>query len=264
MQKYLAVFKIAWQQGFVYRLNFTLWRVRTVLQLLLVYFIWWTIFSSTDQAFGYTQSTILTYILVVSLIRAIVLSSRAMEVANQINDGSIVNFLVRPLGFIKYYLTSDIADKLLNICFVIVEISIIIILLKPEIILQTDLSILIPFLIASILAVILYFSLSLMISMSAFWVENAWGAQFFLFIFLEGFAGGLFPIDILPQSISQILLLTPFPYLLYFPAKLYLGDLNFTQITQGFMILSFWVVTLWFLMMKVLKLGLKQYTAVGH
>ena len=264
MSKYLAVFKITWEQGLVYRLNFALWRVRSILQLLLAYFIWWTVFQNQEQIFGYTQSLILTYILVAALIRAIILSSRVMDVAGQINEGSIVNFLIKPLDFITYYFTRVFGYKLLNISFVAVEITMLIFLLKPQIAFQTDTFFLTLFILSAILGMILYFTISFILGMTAFWVENSWGPFFLLMIFLEGLGGGLFPIDILPNPLSQIILLTPFPYLIYFPSKLYLGTMPSVEIIQGFSVLVFWVITLWFLMIKTLEKGLKIYTAVGH
>lgn len=264
MMKYWAVFKISWENGLVYRLNFVLWRVRTILQLLLVYFIWWTVFQSQAEVFGYTQGTILTYILAAALIRAIVLSSRAPDVANQINDGSIVNFLIKPLGFIKFYITRDLADKLLNISFVIIEIILLIFLLKPQVVIQTDQKVILLFILAGFLGIVIYFCISFMIGLLAFWVENSWGPLFLIMIFLEGFGGGLFPIDILPKSIFTILMLTPFPYLIYFPAKLYLGTIATSDVIFYFTVLIFWIVVLGFLMNWVFHTGLRHYTAVGH
>lgn len=264
MGKYLALFKISWQEGLVYRLNFVLWRVRSVLALLLVYFIWWTVFQSTDQVFGYTQSSILTYILIATLIRAIVLSSQVMNLSNHINDGSISILLTRPMGIIQSYISTDLSDKLLNILFVICEISLIIFLLKPHIILQIHQITLILFLIATSLGIILYFCISFIIAILAFWVENSWGPMFLLMIFLEGLGGGLFPIDILPKTFFNFLMLTPFPYLIYFPAKLYLGTLSTTEMTAGFTVLIFWVITLWIVMNYLLNKGLKYYSAVGN
>lgn len=264
INKYFAVFKISWEQGLVYRLNFALWRVRTVLQLLLVYFIWWTVFQTQNEVFGYTSASILTYILVSAVIRAIVLSSRAMDVANQINDGSVVNFLIKPLGFIQYYLSRDLADKLLNISFVIFEIGLIIFLLRPEIIIQTQLSTLLLFILAVVLGIIVYFCIGFIISLLSFWVENSWGPMFLIFIFLEGFGGALFPVDILPKGVFNFLMLTPFPYLIYFPSKLYLGGFSANQLVLYFSILSFWVIGLWFIMRWVVSAGLRHYTAVGH
>lgn len=264
IKKYWAVFKISWEDSLVYRLNFILWRVRTILQLLLVYFIWWTIFQTQTQIFGYTQSSILTYILVSSVIRAIVLSSRAMDVSNQINDGSVVNFLIKPLGFIQYYFSKDLADKFLNITFVILEIGLIIFLLKPEIIIQTDPAILLLFILATIGGIVAYFCIGFMISLLSFWVENSWGPMFLIFIFLEGFGGALFPIDILPKGAFNILMLTPFPYLIYFPAKLYLGQFSSDQLILYFSILASWSISLWLIMRLVVSKGLHHYTAVGH
>ncbi len=264
ISKYLAVFKIAWEQGLVYRLNFTLWRVRSVLQLLLAYFIWWTVFQSQNQIFGYTGKSIITYILVAALIRAVVLSSRVMDVSNQINNGSVVNFLIKPLGFIKYYLAQDVADKLLNISFVIVEISLILLLLRPDIILQTNQVTLGLFLLASVLGVILYFAIAFIIGISTFWVEASWGPMFLMTIFLEGFAGGLFPIDILPRVIYNGLMLTPFPYLMYFPAKIYIGTMNESEIMVGFLVLVGWTVGMFIVANLILRAGLKHYSAVGN
>ena len=89
MAKYLAIFKITWENSLVYRVNFSLWRVRSALRLLLVYFIWWTVFQNTQQIFNYTQSSIITYVLIAALIGTITLSTRVIDVAGQINEGSI-------------------------------------------------------------------------------------------------------------------------------------------------------------------------------
>ncbi|MBI2018045.1 ABC-2 family transporter protein [Candidatus Daviesbacteria bacterium] len=264
MSKYWAVFNINWQQGLAYRLNFFLWRVRSVLQLLLVYFLWWTVFQNQTQVFGYTQASILTYIIVATIIRTMTLSSRVIDVAGQINEGSIANFLLKPLNFIGYFFARDIADKLLNILFVIVEITVLIYLLKPPLNLQTDWSILILFMAGTFMAMLLYFLLAFVVGLLAFWMENAWGPYFLLLMFIEGLGGGIFPIDILPKVFSQALLLTPFPYLIYFPSKLYLGTMAGSEILQGFLILSFWALFLWFVLIKLLHAGFKKYTASGY
>lgn len=230
----------------------------------MIYFVWWTVFRSQNLIFGYSESLIVTYILTAALIRAIVLSSRVMDVASQIAEGNIVNFLIKPINFIAYYFVRDISDKLLNISFVIVEIFLIIFFLNPQIHLQKDPLVLFLFLLSLILGLILYFCISFTFGLLAFWLENIWGIFFLFFMLVEGFGGGLFPIDIMPQFISNILLLTPFPYLIYFPAKIYLGGLSDQEVLKGFIVLIFWLITAFFIMIKTLKMGFKRYTAVGH
>lgn len=264
MGKYWTIFKISWENSLVYRLNFILWRFRSVLQFLLIYFIWWTVFQDADEVFGYTKQTILTYIMVAALMRAVILSSRASDLANQINDGSIVNFLLKPLDFIKYYFIRDLADKLLNIAFVVFEISLLIFLLKPQIIIQTNLNILLFTSVAAFFGIVTYFCISFIVSLLAFWVESSWAFLFLMTIILEGFGGGLFPVDILPKHVFNILMLTPFPYLIYFPSKLYLGTMTGSEQLFGFLVLFFWVIFLLLLMKWIFNMGLKHYTAEGN
>lgn len=264
MDKYLEVFKISWQQNIIYRLNFVLWRIRNVLQLLLIYFIWWTVFQPQQQLFGYTLSSILTYVLVAALIRAVVLSTRVPDMINSINEGSVVNFLVKPLGFIRYYLARDIADKLFNISFYIIEISLLVIILKPSIIIQTNLLTLMLFLLAVCGGLVIYFCLNIIISLTAFWVENSWGPLFLMSIFLEALGGSLFPLDILPSKLFNLLMLTPFPYLIYFPVKVYLGTLTFNQLFYGFGVIITWIIFLIVIMKLVIRSGFRSYSAVGN
>src|SRR3989339_1624534 len=212
MKKYWEFFKISWQEFLTYRTNFVFWRVRNVLQLLLVYFIWLSVFKSQREIFGYTTSSIITYILAVALIRATVLGTRVTDLIEAINNGSVVNVVIKPIGFIRSLLARDIADKLFNFCFFIFEITLLVVLLKPEIIIQTKISVLITFLLAILGALVIYFCINLIISLTAFWTENSWGPLFLMSIILESLGGGLFPVDILPKQLFNILMLTPFPY----------------------------------------------------
>lgn len=264
MDKYLAIFRITWENMLVYRLNFFLWRIRTVLQLLLVYFVWWTVFQNQQEIFGYTQSAILTYVMVSALVRAIILSSTSIDVSGHINEGGVVNFLIKPLSFMGYYFIRDLSDKLFNISFVIFEIAILIFLLKPQIIFQTDILTLALFILGIFLGILLYFSIAFCVGLISFWVENSWGPFFLITIFLEGFGGGLFPIDILPKGLANFLMLTPFPYLIYFPSKIYLGSLSTQDLIFGFVSLTFWVFGMWIITVKTLQAGLRHYTAFGH
>lgn len=264
MNKYWEIFKIAWQQFLIYRVNFVFWRIRTVLQLLLVYFIWWSVAQSQTQFFGYTTSTILTYVLVAAFIRAIVLGTRVTDLIDAINTGGVVNFMIKPLGFVRYYLVRDVADKLFNIGFFIIEVSLLIFLLKPPIIVQTETITLIFFILAITGGLIINFCLNFLNSLSAFWVEHSWGVLFLMTVFLESLGGGLFPPDILPKPLFNVLMLTPFPYLIYFPAKIYLGTMNYPEIIFGFSIIIIWILILTLLTRVLINAGFRHFSAVGN
>ena len=139
MKKYWSVFKISFQQEFAYRLNFIMWRVRNVLQIFLIFFLWDTVFSDPSRSvFGYDRSKILTYVFGVIIVRSLVLSARGMDVTGDIAKGDISNYLVKPISYFKYWFTRDVSSKALNILFATTEFFVLYLFLRPPFFFQAD------------------------------------------------------------------------------------------------------------------------------
>lgn len=267
MRKYLSVFKISFQQEFVYRLNFIMWRVRNIFQIFLIFFLWDAVFQNPNKViFGYDRAKILTYVFGILIIKAFVFSARAVDVAGEVANGDILNYLLKPVNYFRYWLTRDLSSKALNLIFATFEISILFILLRPPFFLQTDPLFLSAFLVSVILAIIMYFSLLMITNAIPFLApELAWGGQFLFIVIITDFlSGSLFPIDILPGTVQKILMATPFPYLLFFPLQAYLGKITGAALFNGLLVSLFWMVFLWMAMNFVWKRGLKIYEAYGR
>ena len=267
MKKYLQIFKLSFQQEFAYRLNFVMWRVRNILQIILLFFLWSSVFKDPQtEVFGYNQEKILTYVFGILILRAIVFSARAVDVAGEISNGDITNFLLKPVNYFKYWATRDIASKILNLGFSVFEITILFLILKPNLFLQTNLLTLFAVLISLTMAVILFFCLLFITNMSAFWMpENGWAAQFlFIAIITDFLSGGVFPLDILPLAFQKVLYLTPFPYLLFFPLQVYLGKIAGLEIIRGLATAFTWVFILFMTVKFIWAKGLRRYSAEGR
>ena len=267
MQKYLQVFKISFQQEFVYRVNFIMWWVRNVLQIFIVFFLWDAVFSDPERVvFGYDRSKILTYVFGLLLVRAFVLSARAVEVAGEISTGDLSNYLIKPVSYFKYWLTRDMSSKALNLTFALAEVSVLYLILKPPFFVQTNFLLIIGFLITLVIAMFIYFVLLFIISSVPFWIPEAGWAVHFLVtvVIIEFMSGALFPLDILPSVIQDFLNLTPFPYLIFFPLQVYLGKVTGFALVRGIIISFFWAVSLWFIMRSIWSRGLKVYQSHGR
>lgn len=264
LAKYYQIFSVSVSQMFVFKINFVLWRFRVVIGVLMLYFLWSTVFLKDSVLFGYERSQMLSYILLVSFLRSFVLSSRSIDVAGEIREGELTNFLLRPVSYIGWWWSRDLADKAVNIGFATTEILLLYFLFRPEIVVQKDPLVLFVTITVAIASLILFFYLSFLISLSAFWIAEAWGIRFMTMIIVEFFAGGYFPLDILPAPIFKILQFTPFPYLLYFPAKVYLGQLPLAEVLTGFAILVGWIVFIILGTRSVLARGLKIYGGEGR
>ena len=56
---------------------------------------------------------------------------------------------------------------------------------------------------------------------------------------------------------------TPFPYLLYFPVSVYLGQTSGAELWRGLAIQAGWVIFFYFVARWVWQRGIRTYTAVG-
>ncbi|MBI2012459.1 ABC-2 family transporter protein, partial [Candidatus Curtissbacteria bacterium] len=131
LKKYWLVAKNTWAETVTYRLNFVMWRLRVTLQLLTMFFLWQAILPRGQTLFGYDQSLMLTYILGTSLISAFVIASRSYSVGDEINQGNLSNFLIKPINYFLYHFSRDIGDKAMNISFSAVELSLLFLILRP-------------------------------------------------------------------------------------------------------------------------------------
>lgn len=266
MKKYLSIFKISFQQEFAYRLNFVMWRVRNVLQVFLAFFLWDSVFSDPNRnLFGYDRAKILTYVFGMLVIKSIVTSSRTIDVPGQIARGELMNHLLKPISYFKYWFVRDVSSKTLNLSFAVIETLLLFLILRPDVFFQTDVVYVFFFIVSLVLAVILYFLLLFLASMLPFWhPEQAWGVIFLLFIIVEFLGGGVFPIDILPDAIQKALYLTPFPYLLFVPLQTYLGKMDTLFLVRNTIVALMWVGLLSVLVRNVWNRGLRIYNADGR
>ena len=267
MKKYLQIFKISFAQEVAYKVNFIVWRVRNVVQILLAYFLWSAVFEDPQiTIFGYDQSKILTYIFAVILIRSLVFSARSVDVPQEISEGSFSNYLIRPVEYFRYWFTRDLSSKALNFAFSLLEFAILVIIFKPPLFFQENLLFLTLFLLTILIANYLIFVIRFIVTSITFWVaELGWGGQFLIMVIITEFlSGSIFPLDIFPELWQKVFYLTPFPYLLFFPLQIYLGKIPLNLAMNGILISLFWCLTLSFVLKNVWQKGLKVYEAVGR
>jgi ABC-2 type transport system permease protein len=263
MEKYLTLLKLSWQNGLVYRTSVIMWRLRQFLSTLMSLTVWNVIFQSNDQAFNYSQSSMTTYIFLIAFLQSLVLSSALLGLSGRIYSGEISNHLLKPINIYAYFATEELADKLKNVGFLLLETFALFVIFKP-VILFPDFPILLLFLVWAVLAVILNFFITLIFGSFGFWSPNTWGPRFLFFMILNFTAGKLFPLDILPNIIQKVLYMTPFPYLSFVQIQLFLGNYSSQEMITHSSKLIFWIVFLGIITALLWKKGFKNYDAAGR
>jgi ABC-2 type transport system permease protein len=221
-------------------------------------------YGNQEELLGYQREQMITYLIIVTFLRGFILASRTADIAGKIRSGELTRIMVLPIRMVNYWLGKDFVDKALNLFFTSLEIGLILLIFNfPFSLPQSPLTYL-YFALMTILAVTLFFFFSFFLSVTAFWTEEIWATRWlFGVIFLNFFAGAIFPIDILPSWLVKAISFTPFPYLVYYPAKVWLEQLAASEILTAFSVSLFWLLIFFWLTKVLWKKGAKNYGAYG-
>ena len=263
MIKYWKLFKTYWSSGLVYRTNLIMWRFRQLLLTLMSLAIWQVLFTNQDQLFGYSSSQMIGYVFVTSIIQSVILATSLHGLAYEIYSGYLNMQLLRPQNIFTSLLSVDLADKSKNLLFSAVEGVIIFLLLKPDILLPR-IEILGYFLLSLVLAAAIHFYITILFGCIGFWSPEVWAPKFLFFMVVDFTAGRLFPIDILPEGVVNILKFTPFPTLIFIPTQIFLGKYNGNEIIINLATQAVWAIILWWISTRVWHRGIKSYEATGQ
>lgn len=260
MKKYWLVFVTTIKEYFTYRLSFVLWRFRNLLNLLIIFFLWNAVLEKQPVFGSYNKETFLSYIIFVNLIVSFVMGTRTAEIASDIQNSSIINLLLKPVSFFKYNFTRDLADKVINLSFALIEALFLISVFKVTIVFPKNIGL---FLVIFVLGTLIAYFINLTLSFVGFWTPEVWAPRFVFFMTISFLSGTYFPLDLLPSIIYRLLLLTPFPYLFYLPTRLLINKIppDINLLILGSFV---WVFLGYFITKAVWKKGNREFSFWGR
>ena len=238
LRKYWSLLKISWETGLVYRVNILLWRFRQFLLTLMSLTLWTVIFGSADEVFSYTNAQMITYIFVASVAQSIILATALNGLARTVYTGELSNVLVKPVSVYLYLAAQDVADKLKNFGFIIFESLGLYLIFQPPLVIPSA-AIATLFVLWLIGGAVLNFLITLLFGAIGFWSPDIWGPRFLFFMIVSFTAGNLYPLDILPEVLTRVLFLTPFPYFAYMQSQLFLGRIDSSETLLHSAVLAF-------------------------
>lgn len=251
------------QESNVYRANYFLSFLCVVFPLVGILLLWNKIYSDTSLVGGYNKTLMITYFILATLIGELVAPCIWREISIDIKDGGLSKHLLKPLQYHWYNFSIYMGDKVPYSLAGFIVIGILVFIFKSSFYFQTNLCNLILFFLAVSLGIFLGWQISYLLSLTSFWLEDNSG----LFgITNVGFAilmGSLLPLDLFPRIVSNIAFFLPFPYLLYFPVKIYLGKIPLDEIVYHIGFQFMWILILLLVNRIVWRKGIRKYSAVG-
>jgi ABC-2 type transport system permease protein len=206
----------------------------------------------------------ISYYLIVLIIDALTgVVDDDWQVAADIREGNISQFLLKPINYLYYRLCLYGAGRLVYASVAAIPIALFLLFYRGSLYIPANGLTWVCFGVSLLMAAMLQFLISYTMALLAFWLLEVSTLILMLFA-LEYLAGGhMFPLDLLPAWIATLLAWTPFPYELYLPAGIYLEQITGMAMVKGLGLQALWVLIIYAIAQGVWQRGVKHYSAFG-
>ncbi|MGQ9508668.1 MAG: ABC transporter permease [Thermodesulfobacteriota bacterium] len=233
---------------------------------LIVILLWLAIYRSSGQQIigGYSLPEMVTYLLGGGLINSFILSTAENpETSQNIQDGTLSTFLIKPLNPYVVWFTRDLGTKAFYFFLGLIGYLVVAFFFRDYLLGVSSFRHLFLFILALILSSLLQFFLFEALSLLSFWVENTYGLRFTMRVIMEVVGGAIIPLSFFPEILQKIFEFLPFPFMIYLPMKIYLGKIALPEVWIEFLKEAAWIIVLSILNLIIWKKGIRQYVAMG-
>ncbi len=240
---YLAMFVVGLKNTLAYKADFLMTLVSRFAQAGLLIFIWTAIyhFTNTSSILGITLPIMYVYFFLVYAFRSVINMSMPDTMQQDILEGSVAAAYTRPIRYPLQAFMTSFSDDLLSMLVAMLPLLAIAYLLYGMPISMTT-----AFLIAAELLIgyAIVTLIGFMVGMLAVKITYIWGIMNASWSVIILLGGGVLPLTLFPGIVLHVLLLTPFPIMLYVPAATFLGIISVSEIFSSIAVSLVWLVLL--------------------
>ncbi|WP_129409161.1 ABC-2 family transporter protein [Marinitoga lauensis] len=173
---------------------------------------------------------------------------------NLIRNGEFDNLILMPINKILYFSIVEIVYPLYNIFLTLPFIFIFSIIFNIPLKNLVVLLVIFPF------SLILSSLISILFSLSAFWLKKGDSLSFWSYSLFRIISGGIIPIKFFPNKIKMVLEFLPFNYIVNFPGEAFA---NGVIDIGNFLKLLFWILIIFIISNMVYNYAISKYETAG-
>lgn len=261
LSKWWITIQITWVKHTAYRLNFFLQIIGPALVFFFVkYNLWSSIYAGDEELVikGFTFEQMINYHTWAFVVSLVAQGHGSWNLAEDIRLGRISSYLIYPFNFWEFHTASWLSFQVIQMIIATITLGIISffgLVTFPS----WDLFALgVAY---TLFISLFWFTLQYLTGVMAFWLEETWILRVMLSIVSYFLSGAIIPLDLYPKWLVDILNLTPFPYLTYYPIKIFMGEV--TNLGLGLGLITFWTIVFAAINHFIWKKGIRLYTAAG-
>lgn len=264
---YLPFSKAGIQEMMAYRFNFFFHLLGEMLSCFVMYFVWLAVFESSDSStfMGFSMTDMTVYLFISFMASFLTYSDGAINIGEEIRDGSIVMRMIKPVNFDMYFLFHELGSRVVVAGIVLVPMCIGVELYKFFVTgaVMFSLPNFALFMVSLILAYLVSFYSNVCYGFLAFFLKNLWGSSVLKDAVISFLSGSKIPLAFMPPVLKTVLSVLPFASLSYTPVMLYMGLYDAPAIIWIVSLQVFWLVFFWGLSKLIWRLATKRLCVQG-
>ena len=222
------------QSSMAYRMSFLCFILGESLYCFVMFFIWKAVFMASDSStfMGFTMTDMTVYVFLSNLVRFLTSTDSTDELAYEIQDGSIIMRMIKPVNVDYSLLAYEIGSKVMMITCVFLPVMVGVEIYRFVVLGHIAFNIwnFLLFVLSVVLSYLLSFYLNLIFGYLAFFLINIWGFSILKSSIINFFSGALIPLAFFPDAVRVVFEQLPFASLIYAPTMIYMGKYNATEI----------------------------------
>jgi ABC-2 type transport system permease protein len=187
----------------------------------------------------------------------------AAGIAREVREGTLKRYLIQPLDLLGYLLSSRVAHKVAYITMSFLPYAALFYLCRGYFDGFPDGMRMLAYVLSLIMGFAVGFYFEACVGMVGFWFLEVTSILYIVMTLNFFISGHMLPLDLLPQPWSGLLKVLPFQYMAYFPAVVFQGKIQGTELLFHLGLELAWAVGFAVLARALYRAGLKRYSAFG-
>lgn len=266
MKRYANIFFLYSQHVVNFRSRIFIWFLISFLNPISLLIFWLAVAREKGNILsGWNISSISTYYLFLVIASSFIIAHIEEDVAvRDIKEGQLITYLLKPISYYWFKFFDEAPWRMMQGFFGLITFITFFIFFPKIISFPNTLAEIITAVLIIVFAFFISFTFKMIIGLTAFWFVDFWGLQQIVEVILVIFAGSIMPLEFFPAWLKSLALVTPFPYIIYYPIISLESKLNLNQSIHVLSIQIVWLVILMFVYKFLWKKGVKIFTGVGQ
>lgn len=264
LTRYLALVRVGIIDRMQFRLGIFVSFFGNITYLVIIYFLWKAIFSSSGREVvnGMTFSDTMVYLVLAMSLFSFMEVFMVWDMGRSIQSGRIILDILKPVGYQPFMFFNTAGNLVVSFFMALLPTTVIVYFLSGRAI--TFGVNLLFFLIGICFGVIINFGINFMVGTICLYTESTWGINIMKEVIVLLLSGATIPLAFFPDTLRTVVGYLPFQAIYNVPLQLLINkELSFWDSTEMILLQVFWTVVMILASQMFWKFSLRRITING-